>query len=163
VIISIIAAVSFNKVIGQNNKIPWHLPADLRYFKEKTTGHCIIMGRKNFESIGRVLPNRSTIVITRNKFYEAPGAIIVHSLEEAIRYAKENDEREAFVCGGADIYKLALPISDKMYYTQVCAEVEGNVFFPEWNEDSWCLDDEVFRPADEANEFDLFFREYWRL
>jgi dihydrofolate reductase len=128
-IISIIAAVSNNNVIGKDNKLPWHLPGDLKRFKELTTGHTIIMGRKTFESIGRPLPSRRNIVVTRNKDYKADGVEIIHSIKEALDLVKNEDE--VFIIGGEEIYKLALPMANKIYLTRINKEYDGDAFFPE--------------------------------
>ena len=116
-IISLIAAVSENFAIGKDKKLLWHLPADLKFFKEKTLGHCIIMGRKTFESVGKPLPGRRNIVITRNENWKAEGVEVVKSLEEALSLSK--DDAEPMIVGGAEIYTLALPLANRIYLTQV--------------------------------------------
>src|ERR1700730_5600347 len=108
-VISAIVAMSENRVIGQNNQLPWHLPADLKHFKELTTGHPIIMGRKTYASIGKPLPNRTNIVITRDEQFKAPGCVLVHSLAAAIKAAAQEDTEEMFIIGGADIFRQSLP------------------------------------------------------
>ena len=133
--ISIIAAVSENGVIGSKNKLPWHLPADLKHFKDLTIGHHVIMGRKTYESVGKPLPNRTTIIITRQSDFLADGCIIVNSLEAAI-HAVRND-KEPFICGGAEIYKTALKIAGKMYLTKIHKDFEGDAFFPEIDLMQW--------------------------
>ena len=135
--ISIVVAVAEKNVIGAKNKLPWYLSADLRRFKELTSGHHIIMGRKTYESIGKPLPNRTNIVITRNKNYKAEGCIVAHSLEEALKAAKENKETEAFIIGGAEIFKEALPIADKIYLTKIHKNFEGDTFFPTIDNNHW--------------------------
>ena len=130
-IISIIAAVSDNNVIGKNNKLPWHLPEDLKRFKEVTSGHTVIMGRKTYESIGRPLPNRVNIVITRNKDFKPKGVKVVHSIEEALSLASEAGETETFIIGGAEIYKQALPLANKIYLTRINKNYKGDAYFPE--------------------------------
>ena len=127
--LNIIVAVSENNVIGRKNDLPWHLPDDLQYFKDKTKGHPIIMGRKNFESIGRVLPGRQNIIITRQLNYAVDGCDVVGSLEEAIQAAQGAED--IFVIGGGEIYKQALPFVDRVYLTRVHADIEGDVYFPE--------------------------------
>jgi len=161
--ISIIAAIDENYGIGKNNALLWHLPADLKFFKAKTTGHSIIMGRNTFESIGggRPLPNRTTIIITRNREYSAPqGCIIVHSLEQALTFCSNEDE--VFVCGGAQIYELALPIAHTMYITHVHTQCNADTFFPKWNTHDWVTISKNKCTADEKHTFDFTFAEYRR-
>lgn len=137
-LISLIVAISENRVIGKDNKLPWHLPDDLRFFKETTTNHPIIMGRKNFESIGKVLPGRTNIVLTRKANYieESATLKIAHSLKESFEIAKIAAEKhfvdECFVIGGAQIYKEALPFCKKLYITRVHQIIDGNVYMPEF-------------------------------
>jgi dihydrofolate reductase len=136
VLISLIAAVAKNGVIGKDNKLPWHLPADLRFFKKTTLGHPIIMGRKSFESIGKALPGRTNIVLTRNaNFAESENLKVAYSLKEAFEIARETGTDECFVIGGAEIYKEALPFCQKLYITMVHGIFEGNVFMPEFEKD----------------------------
>ena len=132
--ISIIVAMSRNRVIGRENKLPWRLPEDLKHFKEITLGHPVIMGRKTFESIGKALPGRDNIVISRNERYRASGATVVGSLDEALALRKKED---AFVIGGEKIFRLALPRAEKLYITLIEEEVDGDTFFPEidWDKD----------------------------
>jgi dihydrofolate reductase len=135
--LSLIVAVAENGVIGHNNQLIWHLPNDLKQFKRLTTGHCIIMGRKTFESIGKPLPNRTSIIISRNSDFQIEGCITVDSLENAISAAKKIEQEEAFIIGGAEIYRLALPIIDKIYLTEVHHAYEGDTFFPEIDKTIW--------------------------
>lgn len=128
--ISLIVAHDKNYVIGLNNDMPWHLPGDLAYFKRVTMGKPIIMGRNTFESIGRALPGRRNIVISRNADYQASGAEVVHSLEEAI--ALVSDQPEIMIIGGQQIFTQALPIADRLYITKIDHEFEGDTFFPEY-------------------------------
>ncbi len=121
-----IAAMSLNRVIGSGNKIPWHLPEDFKWFKATTTGHVLVMGRKTFESIGRLLPNRETIVLSRSAF-SFPGVKTIRGLEEIAGLA---GSREVFIAGGAQVYELALPVCSDLYLTLVKREVEGDAFFP---------------------------------
>jgi|SRR5665811_2315820 len=138
--ISIITAIGKNNELGKGNTLLWYMPADMKYFRETTKGHPIIMGRKTFESIGNPLPNRKNIVITRNKNYLRHGVDVVHSLEEAISLF--DDTKEVFVIGGAEIYKQAMPLADRLYITHIDAkDKEADAFFPEiipivWNETS---------------------------
>jgi dihydrofolate reductase len=136
-IISMIAAMGKNRVIGKDNKMMWHLPLEYKYFKEVTMGHCIISGRKNFEAQGRPLPGRVNIVITRNSGLKIDGCVVVQSLQEALDYAKEHGETEAFVTGGGQIYKQALTFANKIYLTEVDFEAEGEVFFPKFDESNY--------------------------
>lgn len=130
--LSIIAAISENRVIGNAGKIPWHLKDDFRRFKERTLGHVIIMGRKTYESIGRPLPGRTNIVITRDTSREIPGCVVVGSLAEALERARAIETEEVFICGGGQIYAEALSQADRLYLTVVHAIIDGDAFFPEY-------------------------------
>ena len=133
--VSIIAAVSKNRVIGNENRLPWHLPEDLKHFKQLTLGKPIIMGRKTYESIGKPLPGRHNIIVTRDKKFTADGCTVVHSLEDAINAGKPAEE--VMIIGGATIYEQALPMSQHLYLTLIHKSFEGDTFFPEWNENEW--------------------------
>jgi dihydrofolate reductase len=133
--ISLIAAVSENGVIGAQNRLPWHLPDDLRHFRAITTGHTVITGRKNYDSIGKPLPNRRNIVITHQRGFHAPGCLVVNSLEEAI--ALTSAESEVFVIGGAQLYAQALPLATRLYLTEVHATVAGDTYFPILEPGDW--------------------------
>jgi dihydrofolate reductase len=126
--IAIIAAMSRNRVIGRGGATPWHIPADLRRFRELTLGHTVIMGRRTFESIGRPLAGRSNVVVTGQKNYSREDTLVVHSLEEAI--ASSTRENELFICGGSEIYRQALPLCSKIYLTVVDLDIEGDRYFP---------------------------------
>ena len=152
-IISLIAALDRRRGIGKDNQLPWRLPADLKRFRELTTGHHIITGRKTFESIGKPLPGRTTIIITRNRDYSAEGCFIVHSLDEALALARTRGEQEAFVIGGAEIYAQALPLADRLYLSLVEAEVEADAFFPAWEASEWRVIETSEAAADEKNLF----------
>lgn len=157
-LLSIIVAVSENGVIGKDNKLPWHLPADMKFFKEKTSGHCVITGRKNYESIPflyRPLPNRTNIVITNQQDYKAPGAIVVHSIEEALRIAKQEEETECFIIGGANIYAQILTLTDKIYFTRIHHKFEGDAFFPDLDLNKWNEESKTLVKADEKNKYDF--------
>lgn len=135
--VSLIAAIGKKRELGRGNKLLFLIPEDMKLFKEKTLGHAIIMGRKTYESIGRPLPNRTNIVITRDSKYRIPDSSVkvVHSMEEAIEFGKTIEKVELFVIGGAEIYKLAMPYADKMYLTLVNKEVkDADAFFPEYDE-----------------------------
>lgn len=130
--ISIIVALGHNRVIGKDGKIPWHVSEDLKRFKRLTTGHAVVMGRKTYESIGKPLPNRTNIVITRGVSSPA-GCIAVHSLDEALARAREVEKDEIFVIGGGEIYRQAIGLADKLYLTVVHKEFEGDAFFPDYS------------------------------
>jgi dihydrofolate reductase len=155
--ISAIVATAKDNVIGKDNNIPWYLPADLKYFKKTTIGHPIIMGRKSFISIGRPLPKRTNIIITRDPFFMASGCIVVHSLAEAIDVAKENGEEEIFIIGGGQIYEQAMPFLHKIYLTEVEVEVEGEIYFPEIDKDEWKEIARERHAPDEKNEYAYSF------
>jgi len=159
--VSLIVAVAENGVIGKDNNLIWHLPKDMQFFKETTTGHHVIMGRKNFESIPhkyRPLPNRTNIVITRQSDYKAEGCVVVNSVEEALKVAKNNGDTEPFIIGGGQIYKLALGANlvDKIYLTKVHHSFEGDTFFPKLNSD-WEEVTKVENKADEKHAHDYSF------
>ncbi|CAM4371929.1 MAG: IS1595 family transposase ISSsu9 [Legionellaceae bacterium] len=153
--LSIIAALAKQNVIGYQNKLPWHLPADLRHFKELTRGKPIIMGRKTYESIGKPLPERLNIIITRDTSYKAEGCLIAHSFNEAIELTR--DTAEIMVIGGTEIFRHALPLAQKLYLTFIDADIEGDVFFPQWSIDEWNeLQRETFNP-NEKNPYPYSF------
>mgnify|MGYP000611756060 CR=1 FL=1 len=160
----LIAAFAQNRVVGIENRLPWHLPEDLKYFKRTTSGKAIIMGRKTYDSIGRPLPNRTNIVVTRNPEFTAPGIKVVTSLEAAIELAKEvnhiNGVDEVMVIGGASIYESALPIADRLYLTHVHAEVAGDAYFPEVNFKQWAEVSREDYKASEKNPYDYSFVVY---
>ena len=157
--VSAIVAIARNYAIGHNNQIPWYLPADLKYFKKVTTGHHVIMGRKSFESIGRPLPNRTNVVITRDPFFVATGCTVVHSLEEALSLADANGETEAFVIGGGEIYRQSWHYLDRLYLTEVGIEPEGaDVFFPRVDENEWKEVSSEAHELDEKNAFTYVFK-----
>ena len=135
--LSIIVAVADNNVIGINNTLPWHLPEDLKRFRALTTGHHIIMGRKTYESLGRLLPGRTTVIVTRNKDYEVEGALIANSLVSAIDLCKADNE--PFLIGGAELYKHGMALANKLYLTKVNISVEGDAFFTDINLRDWTL------------------------
>ena len=158
--ISIIVAIAENNVIGKDNTLIWHLPADMKFFKEKTTGHCIITGRKNYESIPekfRPLPNRTNIVVTRQENYNAPGALVVGSIEKALLTAKETGDTEIFIIGGADIYRQSLNLADRVYLTQIHYQFEGDAFFPKLDSSEWKETQRSKGITDEKNKYDHDF------
>lgn len=133
--LSIIVAVANNNVIGINNTLPWHLPEDLKHFKALTMGHHIIMGRKTYESLGRLLSGRTTVIVTRNQHYQVEGAIVVNSLEAALSASEKDDE--VFLIGGAELYQIGFELADKLYVTEVHETFEGDAFLPSFNLESW--------------------------
>lgn len=155
----IVVAMTSNHVIGQNGDMPWHLPADLVHFKELTSGHAIIMGRRTWESICKPLPNRLNIVVTRQKDYAAEDVTVVHSLEEGIVAA---GIQRIFLVGGGEMYKEALPIASKMHITRIDALIDGDTKFPEIDESIWQCKSRVNRSADEKNPYDLVFETWER-
>ncbi len=157
-IVSAIVAVAKNNVIGINNGIPWYLPADLKYFKKTTLNHHIIMGRKSYESIGRPLPKRTNVIVTRDPFYVAANCLIVHSVEEGLKIALDNNEEEAFIIGGGEIYRIAMPYVERLYLTEVDLEIGGTVYFPEINFSEWHVVSEEAHQADEKNEMPYVFK-----
>ena len=157
-ILSIIVACTENNVIGRDNDMPWHLPADLKHFKSLTTGNPIIMGRKTYESIGRPLPKRRNLIITRNASYTAEGIEIYQSLEQAVENCQQ--ERESFIIGGGQIYNCALEMADRIYLTRIHTEIDGDTFFPELKMDKWKLVDDQFVHRDDKNEHDMSFQTY---
>ena len=160
--ISIIVAIAKNHVIGKDNQMPWHLPADLKHFKNVTYGSPIIMGRKTFDSIGKPLPGRKSIVISRqgNLSLDFDSIEVVHSFSEAAKATGEH--QEAFVIGGSNIYQLALPFTEKIYMTKIDLEVEGDTFFPELDSNNWALTEEEHHQADERNPHNYSFLVYKR-
>ncbi len=157
-IVNAIVAVAKNNVMGKDGDIPWYLPADLKYFKATTLNHHIIMGRKTFESIGRPLPKRTNVVITRQMYYTASSCIICHSVEEALEKAHDNGEEEVFIIGGAEIYKATMPYWDRLYLTEVDADIEGDTYFPNIDETEWKVVVNDPHQADEKNEYDYTFK-----
>jgi dihydrofolate reductase len=162
--VSLIVAVAENGVIGKDNDLIWHLPKDMRFFKETTLGHHVIMGRKNFESIPhkyRPLPNRTNIVITRQSGYKAEGSIVVNSVEAALDIAKNNGDTEPFIIGGGQIYKLALEANlvDKIYLTKINHPFDGDTFFPELGND-WKLINSIPNKSDEKHKYDFDFNTF---
>lgn len=155
-----IAAAAENNALGKDNEMVWHLPNDFKRFKQLTTGHHIIMGRKTFESFPKPLPNRTHIIITRQKNYHPENCIVVSSMEEAIEKAPEN--QDVFVIGGGEIYTLGLPFADKIELTRVHARFEADAFFPALNADEWQLEKEEFHPKDEKHNFDFTFQTFVR-
>jgi dihydrofolate reductase len=155
--ICLIAALAANRVIGNNNALPWHLPADLKRFKALTMGHPVVMGRKTYESIGRPLPGRRNLVITRNRGYSAPGCDIVHSLDDAIAACRGT--KIIFIIGGAELYRESLPRAHRLEFTEIHAEFEGDAAFPEFPPVEWR---EAAREIHEAEAGVLFRYDFVR-
>jgi len=163
--ISLIAALTRNRVIGKNNDLPWHLPDDMKYFMQTTKGHHVIMGRKNYESLPekfRPLPNRTNLVVTRQLHYNAPGCQVVHSVTAALDLARQNKEQEVFIIGGAAIYQAGLADTHRMYLTEIDAELEGDIFFPVFDRKDWKEISRVHHPADERHLYAFDFVVYER-
>jgi dihydrofolate reductase len=158
--ISLIVVMDCNRVIGNEGRMPWHLPADLAYFKQLTLGHPVIMGRKTFESIGKPLPGRQNVIITENKDYQKEGCTILHSITEALDFCAD---QEAFVIGGATIYKAFLPIADKLLITLIQESFSGDTFFPEIDEQVWTLVSKTKGERNENNPYDYWFLVYERI
>nr|AIA16885.1 Dihydrofolate reductase [uncultured bacterium] len=161
IVLSLLVAADEGNVIGKNNQLPWHLPNDLKYFKNLTWGLPIVMGRKTYESIGKPLPGRTNIVITRNKDYAAEGIVVVHTIEEALNVAQEKGAREIFVIGGAEIFNSVFESANRIYLTRIHHRFEGDVFFPELNED-WRLVKKHQYNADEKNAYAHTFQVWER-
>jgi dihydrofolate reductase len=160
--ISFIVAASQNNVIGKDNKLPWCLPTDMRYFKNITWGMPVIMGRKSFESLGKPLKGRANFVITRNKDWKADGTQVVSSIDQAITLAAKTDAKEIFIIGGAEIFKTALPTADRIYLTLVHGNFDGDAFFPELDSGAWKLVSNRDCEADEKNSYALSFQVWER-
>lgn len=158
--ISFLVAMSKNRVIGKNNDLPWHLPADLAYFKRTTMHHTIVMGRKTHESIGRALPGRRNIVVTTKKNYRAEGCEIVHSVDEAMKLLPEDDE--VFVIGGSQLFKAFYPFAERLYVTYIDEEFAGDTFFPEIDESEWKRISTERGEKNEKNPYDYFHIVYER-
>ncbi len=162
-IISQIAAMTRNRVIGKDNRLPWRLPADMAFFKKTTSDHHVIMGRKNFEAEKKPLPNRTNIIVTSQPDYKAEGCTVVHSIEEGIELARKNGETECFIIGGGEIYRQSLKITDQIYLTIIDIEMEGDVFFPEINFDNWKIVRQNEYGKDEKNPYDFTIYLFKRL
>jgi dihydrofolate reductase len=156
--ISIIVAVSQNNVIGINNKLPWHLPADMKYFKQTTIGHAVIMGRATYDALGKPLPDRTNIVVTRQENFLADGCIVVNDLKTAFEEAEKTGDAECFVIGGADIIRQAIVWADKVYITRIFHDYEGDTFLNPLNEDDWKLTSEERHLSDEKNRVAYAFQ-----
>jgi dihydrofolate reductase len=158
--LSLIVAMAKNRVIGADNKIPWHLPNELKQFKNLTMGHHIVMGRKTYESIGRLLPGRTSVIVTRQRDYSVPGAIVTHSVEEALEACRNDDE--CFVIGGADLFRETLARADRLYLTIVEAEPSGDTFMPDLDLADWTETSAQSFPLDEKHAHGYRFAIYDR-
>ncbi len=159
--VSIIAAMGRNRVIGKDNQLVWHLPADLKHFKETTMSKPLIMGRKTFESMGKALPGRTNVVVTRREGFEAPGCLVANSLDQALEMV--SGEPEIMISGGGEIYRQAIPLTDRMYITIIDHDFEGDTFFPEFDTREWIIEDERRHEPDEKNKYPMIFRTYRRI
>ncbi len=164
-IISLIAAVDEKGGIGKNNRLPWRLPSDLKRFKKLTMGHCLIMGRKTYETIGTPLTGRIMIIVTRQKLYSPPGCEVAHSLAEALKAAENHQESEVFVIGGGEIFRQTIALADKIYMTTVHADVNADVKFPRLNPDHWISNKYESSPQNDQDEyrseFEVLQRKSW--
>jgi len=151
--ISLIAAVDQEGGIGYRDELPWHLSADLKRFKKLTMGHHLIMGRKTYQSIGKPLPGRTMIVLTRNPEFQAEGCLIAHSLQGGLSLAEDRGEEKVFVIGGSSVFKEALPLADELHLSLVHASVKTDTYFPPFDESQWQVRSETFHPADEKNQY----------
>ena len=159
--LSLIVAISENHVIGREGQLPWHLSADLKRFKKLTMGHHIVMGRKTYDSIGRQLPGRTSVVLTRQTDWSVEGVLTATDLETALELA--GDDEEVFIIGGSQIYQLALPLVERLYVTRVQASVSGDTYFPEITSEQWQLEQTDSFSADEKNDHDYSFLVYSRI
>ena len=159
--ITLVVAMGLNREIGVDNQLPWHLPKDLKHFKEITSGHPIIMGRKTYESIGKPLPNRTNIVISRKKHWFEEGILIVGSIKEAIKFGQKIDE-DIFIIGGGNIFEQTMDIADKLEVTEIKTNIEADTFFPKIDPKIWTKTDEICHEKDEKNNFDFCFQTFQR-
>ncbi|WBV59819.1 dihydrofolate reductase [Chryseobacterium camelliae] len=159
---TIVVAMGENNEIGFENQLLWHLPKDLKHFKDLTSGHPIIMGRKTYESIGKPLPNRTNIVVSRQKDWFEEGILIVGSLKEAVKFAKKIDE-EVFIIGGGNIYEQTMDAADRLEVTLVKADLQADTYFPKINLKVWKKVDEVCHEKDEKNQYDFCFQTYEKM
>ena len=159
--ITIIAAIGKNNELGKDNQLQWHLPVDLKHCKNLTSGHPIIMGRKTYESIGKPLPNRTNIVVSRKENWFEEGILIVPSLKDAIKHAKKINEN-IFIIGGGEIYRNTIDMADRLEITQVNHQTDADVFFPKIDENTWIKTDEIHHPKDENHAYDFYFQTWER-
>jgi dihydrofolate reductase len=159
--ISLIWAMDETRAIGKDNQLPWHLPEDLKFFKRTTMGHPIVMGRKTHESIGRILPGRENIIITRNRDFVCEGCTVLYSVKDLIDYSRKTSE-EIFVIGGAEIFKEVFPVTDRLYLTMIHETFAGDTFFPEYDQNEWELESREIGILDEKNPYNYEFLIYKR-
>ncbi len=155
---AILVAADVNNVIGYKNQLPWHLSPDLKYFKKLTMGHAIIMGRKTYDSIGKPLPGRNNIVVTRNKYFSAEGVVVVHSVEEALKAA--GDDEQPFIIGGAEIFKTSMHLAKVIFLTRIYHEFKGDTWFPEMKDEDWELIEDSGKLTDEKSGLEYSFLKY---
>jgi dihydrofolate reductase len=160
--VGLIVAASTNNAIGKNNQLLWHLPKDLKFFKNKTWGMVVVMGRKTFESVNKPLPGRVNIVITTKADWKAEGVWVAKDLEDALAQAQTTNCKEIFIIGGGEIYKQTMPIADKIYMTRVHAQIDGDTFFPAIDETKWVLSSHEDFNADEKHAYDFSFQTWVR-
>lgn len=160
--ISLIVAMDKNRVIGYQNTMPWHLPRDLKFFKETTTGHTIIMGRKTFESIGRPLPKRKNVVLTRSKVDFPKGVEVIHDIKTIYQWNDDHPDEEFFVIGGGHLYEQVIPFANRMYITKINEEFKGDIYFPHFSDEDWILTTKVKGVRDKKNPYDYYFLQYDR-
>lgn len=158
--LSVIVAMAKNRTIGVNNTLPWRIPEDLKYFKALTLGHHLIMGRKTFDSIGKPLPGRTTVVVTRNRDLKIAGCVVVHSLQEAIDACAGDDQ--PFIVGGAELYAQALPLTGMLYITEIQQDVAGDAHFPEFDRNEWVEESREKRSQQEPQALEYHFVTYRR-
>ena len=156
-IVSLLVAMDERRGIGKQGRLPWRLSTDMKRFRELTMGHHLVVGRKTFESIGKPLPGRQMIIVTRDPTYHVEGCFTVHSIKEAIELAERRNEAELFIGGGAEIYAQSLGLAGRIYLTQVHADGDADTFFPEFNRDEWVEQSSQSHPADEKNEYPFTF------
>lgn len=161
--ISLLFAMSKNRVIGKDNDLPWHLPNDLKFFKELTTSQTVIMGRKTFLSMNGALPNRENVVVTRDTSFEAPNCKVMHSIDEIKSLTDAEPNKEWFVIGGEEIFQQVLPFTDRIYMTYIDHEFEGDTFFPKLKEAEWKTTKKTKGIKDERNRYDYYFMQYDRI
>lgn len=160
--ISLLLAMDKNHVIGYQNDMPWHLPKDLKFFRETTTGHTVIMGRKTYESIGKPLPNRKNIVLTRSETNFPEGVEVMNDIEAIYELNAQQPDEEIFIIGGGKIYEQVMPHADRMYITEIDAAFDGDTFFPKFSEKEWTLTNKVKGEKNEKNPYDYYFLQYDR-
>ncbi|WP_121639817.1 dihydrofolate reductase [Virgibacillus sp. Bac330] len=160
--ISLLLAMDKNRVIGVNNGLPWHLPKDLRFFKEKTINQTVIMGRKTYESIGKPLPNRRNVILTKTKRDFPKDIEVIHNLQTVLQWNEKHPEQEYFIIGGAHVFEQILPNADRMYITWIDYSFKGDTYFPSFSEQNWKLTSKVKGEKDDKNPYEYYFLQYDR-